>query len=362
MPILNHVMLAVARESRGLTQQQLVSLVPNLNQGNYSKMEKGILKVSDEVLIGISEALKYPVTFFYKKSVSTPVSSFYYRKRASTSKKVLSELEAKFDIFRMLVDDLLDSVDVPEFLMPQYDPSQNIRPEEAAARIREFLKLPKGPIKNLVPVLEAAGIIVYFMKANVEKFDGITLITDSGQPIIFVNDSMPNDRKRFTIAHELGHLVLHIPFNSLLIGDEESDANLFASEFLMPQFECRAELRNLKFSNLAFLKSYWLVSKAAILYKAKQIGAITEGKYINMSIELSRNGERKMESDPIAIDTPSLISLMIQTHRDTLNYSRDELLGILSISDDDFSYFFETQSLEDRVRPKVLRFEPRSIL
>lgn len=361
MPILNHVMLAVARESRGLTQQQLVDLVPNLNQGNYSKMEKGILKISDEVLIGISEALNYPVTFFYKKSVSTPVSSFYYRKRASTSKKVLSELEAKFDIFRMIVDDLLDSVEVPEFMMPQYKPGLNMRPEEAAARVREFLKLPKGPIKNLVQALEAAGIIIYFMKAGVEKFDGITLITDSGQPIIFINDSMPNDRKRFTIAHELGHLVMHIPFSSFLIGDEESEANLFASEFLMPQFECRAELKNLKFSNLTFLKSYWLVSKAAILYKAKQIGAITEGKYINMSIELSRSGERKMERDPIDIDSPRIIKLIIETHKDVLNYSKDELLSILSISNDDFDYFFKAESLEEKVKPKILKFEPRII-
>jgi Zn-dependent peptidase ImmA (M78 family) len=71
----------------------------------------------------------------------------------------------------------------------------------------------------------------------VPKFDGITLVTDKGQPILFVNDSLPNDRKIFSIAHELGHLIMHIPISPLPDGiDEEKETNEFSGEFFNALF------------------------------------------------------------------------------------------------------------------------------
>ncbi len=360
MTIVNSSMLVLARESRGKTQQEIVAMVPNLNQGNYSKMEKGLLNVPDETMLNIAKCLDYPVSFFYKKGVHTPISSFYYRKRVSMPKKSLSLLEAKLDVIRLCVDELLDSVEVPEFKIPHFEITDNFTATEVAIRLREFLKIPKGPIKNLIRILEAAGIIVYFVNLNIEKFDGITLMTDMGQPIIFINASLPNDRKKFTIAHELIHLVSHIPFSPLdSIRDVEAEANEGAAEFLMPYLECRNDLQGLRYSQLSIMKSYWGVSKAMVLFRAKEIKAISPGKCTNLYIELSRNGERKKENGYVDLEEPTLFNLVIHTYENELGYALEDILEVLSLSPADYFEYFSQSKHKVQVRIKqVIEFNP----
>lgn len=353
--LFNYKMLALARESRGKTQQQLVAMVPNLNQGNYSKMEKGLLNISEDALRNIAKALDYPVKFFYKESVKTPTSNFYYRKRLSISQKKLSILEAKLDILRLSIDELLDSIEIPEFDIPMYEISDHTTPSEVAKRLRDFLKLPKGPVKNLIRILEAHGVVVFFLNTDIEKFDGITLVTDGGQPIIFVNNSMPNDRKRFTIAHELIHLVSHIPYTPLSIDrDEENEANVGAAEFLMPYLDCKNDLLNIRYSHLSNLKNYWGVSKAMILIRAKQLNLITPQKCTNFYIELSRNGERKKEKGIVEIDQPSIIDLVIKTYKNELGYSVDDMLNVLAINVSDYYSYFENSNNTFEIKTKKI--------
>lgn len=346
-------MLVIARESRGLTQKELVDDVPNLNQGNYSKMEKGILRVPQETLLNIAKRLDYPESFFYKKSVYTPISNFYYRRRASISKKDLSTLEAKFDIIRITVDELLDSIEIPEYKFPLYQVSESETPSSIARKIREYMKLPRGPINNLVQVLEAFGILVYFIETDNSKFDGISLLTDKGQPIIFINDAFSNDRKRFNLAHELGHLILHIPHGPLPSDrDEEQEANEFAGEFLMPYLDCRSDLMNLRYSQLGILKTYWKVSKAAIAYRAKAMNTITSERYTNLNIELSKNGEKKKESGFVELDEPKLMNLIINAYENELGYTFAEILGLLGLNERDYFTLFKRSKHNVEVRPK----------
>jgi Zn-dependent peptidase ImmA (M78 family) len=342
-------MLALARESRGLTQSQLVEKVPNLNQGNYSKMEKGFLNIPQETLYNIASILDYPISFFYKNPVNTPISSFYYRKRVTMAKKDLSILEAKLDIIRMMIDELLNSVDLPEFNLPTYKISNNFSASNAAIKIRDFFRLPRGPIINLIQTIESAGIIIYMIKTETQKFDGITLITDKGQPIIFVNANLSNDRKQMTLAHELGHLVMHIPNSPLpKTVDEEAEAYEFAGELLMPYLDCRNDIMNLKYSQLGILKTYWKVSKAALVYRAKETLSISHARYINLNIELSKNGEKKKETGFIDIIPPTLIPQIISAYENDLNYSLNEILNLLCLNKTDYFEYFN-QSKHDTI-------------
>ncbi len=361
MNIVNSNQLVLARESRGRTQQEIVAMVPNLQQSNYSKMEKGLLNVPQETLSNIAKALDYPVSFFYKKGVRTPISSFYYRKRVSMPKKSLSLLEAKLDVVRILIDELLDSVEIPEYNMPKFEITDNFTATDVAVRLREFLKIPKGPIKNLIRTLEAAGIIVYFIKADIDKFDGITLITDKGQPIIFVNDDMPNDRKRFTISHELIHLAAHIPFTPLPSDrDPEGEANEGAAEFLMPRLECRNELQGLRYSQLSIMKDYWGVSKAMVLFRAKELNSITPERCKNLYIELSRNGERKKENGYVDLEQPSICNLIIQAYENDMGYTLPEILDVLGINEGDYFEYFKNSRFKIQVKTKrVIEFNPK---
>ena len=342
-------MITLARELRGISQSVLAANVHNLKQSILSQLENGSLEVSFETWNSIAEYLELPLNFFTLNRPQTPISSFYYRKRQTMQKKHLAELEAKIDILRTSVDRLLAIVDIPEFNLPFFD-IENIADkknaaEEVARKIRGFLKIPKGPIINLVETLERNGIIVYFFKDVNDKFDGITLFSDKAQPLIFINDSIPNDRKRFTIAHELGHLVLHIRTMQDLDRDEEKEANQFASEFLMPEIEIRNTLNYLNLNKIATLKDYWLVSKSAIIRRAYDLDVIDRNKYTYFNIELSRRGERKVERGYISLEKPTILKHIISALKNELHYSIDDIGSTLCLSKNLYEELFEDGKL-----------------
>lgn len=345
----NGRMITLARELKGISQSVLAKGIPNLNQSTLSQLEVGTFDVSFSIWNNIADYFELPLSFFTLKRPQTPISSFYYRKRLTMPKKQLAELEAKMDIVRMSVDKLLDIVDIPEFELPFFDienyKEKRKASEDAARKIREFLKIPKGPIVNLVETLERNGIIVYYFKNAPEKFDGITLFSDKAQPIIFINESIPNDRKRFTIAHELGHLVLHIRTTQELDRNEEIEANQFASEFLMPEIEIKNTLHYLNLNNVINLKEYWKVSKSAIIRRAFDLGIIDQGKYSYYNIELSRRGERKIETGFVGSENPIILKNIISTIKKELNHTIEDIYSMLCLPKDLYESLFEDGKL-----------------
>lgn len=343
MSVFNYKMLTLAREARGLTQTEL-SKRTSTDQGNLSKIEQGLLKPSDDVLNKYANELNFPETFFYQQENKTAISEFFYRKRMSLAAKDKLRLEAQIDILRLLYEKLLKSVEIPQATFPKLGINKNFNPSDIALLTREFYQIPRGPIRNLVSVLERNGIAVIYMDVALDKFDGMTVYTDSNYPIIFLNKNMPNDRKRFTLAHELGHQVMHFPFRYEfdLYDRLEKDANTlekeadkFASEFLIPERDCRNELFNLTPQKLADLKLYWKVSKKAIIYKAKAISAIDDRKYQNLLIELSKRGERVKESFDVDLDEPILFKQIFKSYSDELGYTNQDLASYLCITETD---------------------------
>jgi len=349
---INFKMLVVAREARGLTQLELVSKITNLNQGNYSKMEKGLLPVPAETLNSISDLLEFPKSFFLKKEPIHEPGNHYYRKRASLPRKTQSQLEAKIKCLIIWVDSFLDDIEIPTFNIPEIRVNDNNQPDIIAHKIRGFMGLPSGPVNNLINVLEKHGVIVYFIRDTSEKFDGMTMFTNSGQPIIIVNEILANDRKRFTLAHELGHLVMHLRGLEIDTADKELErqANDFAGEFLVPYLDSRADLSGVMMKDLGILKQYWMVSKASLLYLANKRCLISPNRYQNMMIELSRNGERKFEGVPIEIDKPSILSKMADAYLNELEYSLPEMELTIGIKEKDFDYFIKQKPIEHKLR------------
>ena len=345
----NGKMITLARELKGISQSVLASNVPNLNQSTLSQLEIGVLDVPYETWKNIAAYFELPLSFFTLLRPKTPISSFYYRKRVTMPKKQLASMEARMDLIRESIDRVLDIVDIAECSLPSFDienlPNKRKAVEDAARKIREFLKISKGPIVNLVEVLERNGIIVHYLKDTPEKFDGITLLTDKGQPIIFINESIPNDRKRFTIAHELGHFVLHIRTFQELERDEELEANQFASEFLLPQIEIMNSLNYLNLNSIANLKEYWLISKSAIIRRAFDLGVINKERYTYFNIELSRRGERKQETGYIKPENPKVISSIFSALKNDLNYSIDDICELLCLPKSLYSGLLEEGKL-----------------
>jgi Zn-dependent peptidase ImmA (M78 family)/DNA-binding XRE family transcriptional regulator len=342
----NPRLIELARLSRGYTQKELASLLTNLNQSNLSKVEKGILQVSDETLQNISDVLKYPIDFFYQEELKTPFSNIYFRKRTTIPQRFLDKIFTDVKIILKSIDYLLADIELKEYEKYMFDlTNEGWTPEAIAVRMREVMKIPAGPVKFIVTKLEEEGIIVYFYDSPHEKFDGLTSYTDNGYPVIVVNKKMPNDRIRFTLAHEFFHLIAHIPCDVEPWRDVEMEANNFASEFLMPEKDCYNELITVSYPNLTILKAYWGVSKAAIIRRAKTLGVINESSYKYLMIELGRRNERKNETGYVELEEPKIIAKVIDLLKNELHQTKEDLAESIYLRIDDYERYFENSSV-----------------
>jgi Zn-dependent peptidase ImmA (M78 family) len=232
----------------------------------------------------------------------------------------------------------MESIDIPELRIPAVEPSAENCPKEIAYKIRTYLGVPAGPIDNIVSLFEKNGVIVMYLDLDdMDKFDGLTMFTANQAPVIWINRNSPNDRKRFNLAHELGHLVMHLRSEDLDKPEDqkECEANEFAGEFLMPESQCREDLFNLKYKELGVKKLYWKVSKAAIIYRAKELKCISEETARYLYVTLGRFGERKKETVMVSIDEPQIVKKMYNLHLSELDYTPEEMTTITGLMPND---------------------------
>lgn len=343
----NHRQLIFAREYRGLTQSDLASNIAGLSQSNLSKYEKGLGLLSDEMVIKITTFLGFPESWL-QQSISNLPENAHYRKRTTITKKVKTEIEYSIRLIGYIVDQMSDSIEWPAFRLTPLDIEEGYSPENIAKNTRKIMKVaPDEPLRSIFTLLENFGVIVVEIDIT-EKFDGVSFISDRGNPVIIINKFFSNDRKRFTLAHELGHLMMHdfpIPDYRNLEKAKEEEANRFASEFLMPSEFIKSSLFNLKLSSLGQLKKYWLTSMASIIRRARDLNCIDKDKYTYLSIELSRDGKRKNEDGFVYIDEPVLFVEAYKLHKTELDYTDVDLSHAFSIPVDVIHRFFKSSRL-----------------
>lgn len=354
--MINGKSIKLARESRGLSQCKLSELL-GVTQATLSRFEKGVLTVAPEFVSTIAQALNYPASFFEKDIRIAGETSLFYRKRASMTVRDLSILESKISILSKSIDEMLESIDIPELRIPSVEPTVDNSPQEIAYKIRNYLGVPAGPIDNIVSLLEKNGVIVMFLDVDdMDKFDGLTMFTTNQAPVIWINRNIPNDRKRFSLAHELGHLVMHLRSENLEKPEDqkEIEANEFAGEFLMPESQCREDLHNLKYKDLGMKKYYWKVSKAAIIYRAKELKCISEQTSRYLYVTLGRYGERKTESVQVTIDSPKIVNRMFDLHISELKYSIEELTDIVGLIPDEINTELLSGNTSVSIKPRKI--------
>lgn len=334
-PTLNPQMLALARELRGLTQSALAKDA-GVTQSALSKAEAGLLDLSEELLGRISAAVRLPVEFFRAEYQyrSLPLA---FRRRITVAAGEVRQVIARANAVRFQFAQLLKSVDVPELRVPMLD-LRDYKGDvsEVAKDLRRVWPLPDGPVPNLMALLESAGVFILEFDFGTRKIDALAAFDadDDLPPLILVNPAAPADRVRFSLAHELGHLVLH--HHLVLAGPQcEDEADEFASEFLMPAREIRAHLLRLTLERAASLKPYWRVSMAALIMRAAQLGAISDMAKRSLFTRLSQLGYRLHEPVEIPRESPSLFRQVIEVHVQKLGYSENELVELLKMSVED---------------------------
>jgi Zn-dependent peptidase ImmA (M78 family)/transcriptional regulator with XRE-family HTH domain len=352
----NSRQLILSREYRGLTQTQLANNITGLSQSNLSKFEKGLGGyLSDDIKAKIIDHLKFPKEFFSLKILNNPENE-HYRKKATITKKQRDRISTSIKFIGYIVDQMADSVEFPDMRIKQIDLIEDgSTPEEAAKYIRKYLGInPLEPIKNIYSLLENNGVIVKELECD-DFFDGVSFITDEGYYVIVLNESFTNDRKRFTLAHELGHIVMHMN-NSFFISeknrDKEKEAHQFAAELLMPEQGIKYSLKGLRFGNLLELKKYWFTSMASIIHRAHSLKCVNDRQYTNLSIELSRCGYRKREPFETPIDKPVLFSKAYSLIKNELHYTQEEIAKTYALPLDIINKLVSNHKF---ITPKIIR-------
>lgn len=327
--------------------QIALSQKTDLPQTLISRLENAVsTDITEEQLSRLSSALTFPELWFTEPasgSYSEPLSlhSVAFRKAASPSKKKIDFVVALANHYSVQISKLLEAIDlevaapIPSFELIRDDDHQAAlhasavsSPEEAAQRLRQVWNIGRGPIHNLTALVEASGIVVIHADFDGVDADGVTLRTPGLKPIIFLNSDRPACRQRFSLAHELGHVVLH----AFHTPDMELEANRFAAEFLMPKVDVKSDLSGrLSVSRLGQLKLKWKVSMGALLYRAQETRLQSPHTTKRLWIQMSQAGYRTREPEEFSIERekPTIFSRLIEAHLNELAYSTNELAILL---------------------------------
>ena len=347
----NNEILKLLRKSKNISQHEMCERI-RISQGNYSKIEHGLIEPTEDFVEQVSLFFQVAPAFFYQDEKAYSPQNPYHRSRSTLQIGDRDRVEAIANIYRIHIKKLLEGVETPFNLLP-ISVSESDSPDGIARLTRRNFRIPNGPIANLTKSLEDNGIFVVSYDFKTEALDGFTIHGAKDIiPLIFINSSFPGERIRFTLAHELGHLIMHQQLETEQSDEIEREANAFASEFLMPAFDIMQDLRyintyKLNVGVLVRLKMKWKVSMNALLKRAEDLRVLTKNQTKYLWMQMSQKGLRKNEPYPIPIETPSLLNELISTYKNELQYSIKDLVALLKVTNNTYFEYFENE------RPKL---------
>jgi Zn-dependent peptidase ImmA (M78 family)/DNA-binding XRE family transcriptional regulator len=302
-----------ARINAGLSQQALAEKM-GLSKMAISKYENGVVNPNSTTLIALSKELDVKVEFFFRPSAPRLTKPDYRCKKILSQKdetKILGKTSDWLERY-LTVEQITGSekpLSLPNEDLCRISALDDI--EEVSIRVRNEWNLGYGPIENLMDVLEQHGIKVGVIAAPV-NFDALTMRYNNARPLIIVNKTFSGDRQRFSLAHELGHMLLK--FNEDIDGEEA--AHRFAGAFLIPKPSAVMELgqkrRFLDFRELYVIKQKYKISMGAMIYRAKNLRIISESAADRHWVEMRSHGWHKKEpGTQIDPEIPTHLKLLL---------------------------------------------------
>lgn len=326
----NPKMVALARESAGLTQQALAHAV-GISQAFISKIEHGLEIPGHDILENMGNACDVPVDFFYQDDeiLGESIFDFFHKKLLTLPAKPLRRANALANISRMETLRMLRAIEFADARPFPVFPADDYAPEEAAQAVRATWRILPGPLPNLVALIEATSTPVFVVDLMHEKLAAISMPGVADSHVILLNSRLAPSARRFALAHELAHLVMHCGTASR---DMERDADAFAAELLMPASDIRSELRGVRFRDLGALKPRWRVSLAALIRQAHHLGEISDRQYRTFNIQLSSlPGGRKNEPGEFEPEQPRLMRHVLEHYQQELGYTYEDILEAMVV-------------------------------
>ena len=363
--------LKEVREARKMTQEELSQRL-GITRSSISAFEKGFKFPSIQTVEQLSKELNIPMAYFQNERPprSKRISPISYRKKSRTSQAIQNQMSRLEEWLEDIYSVCSTYIDFPEvnFIPTESLDYENLSDddiEKNAEELRTQWGMGLGPIVNLMDFVEANGIVVG--RASLESDIDAVSVWRFHRPHILINKSITSSvRIRMSIAHELGHLVLH-----RLVDEEDYDdnkkyelmekqASIFGGAFLFPQKSIYNEFHSNRIEALLMLKKRWKVSMGAIVMRAKNLELITENNVRTFYKQLSAKGysrKREPSDDKVPVEPIKLFSEAIQLlteNRINLQRIIDETL----LSSDDFYTITDIEPIVNNEKNiKILQFK-----
>ena len=293
--------LKLARAAAGLSLRDLAEKIGNrVSAQQIGKYERDEDVPGSGVLIALSHALGVSVDYLVGDQEMV-LEGVEFRKKQITSKKEQAQIQAQalHLIERYLMVEEILGLSSAKWDKPREAPfpvREIAEAEMAAQFLREHWNLGIDPITNLVELLEERGIKVLIVDSK-ENIDGLAAQVRRSRgepvPVIVIRSGVHGERQRFSLAHELGHMVMDIQ------GDEkfrEKAAHRFAGAFLMPAEALWSNVgrhrSSIGWSELFALKKVFGASVQAITYRCADLGIFPAALKESLFREYSRLGFR----------------------------------------------------------------------
>jgi Zn-dependent peptidase ImmA (M78 family) len=272
--------LQQARKMEGLSLRALSDKIGGaVTHTALAKYEHGDMMPDGETFAALVQALNQEERFFFRP-MEAPLADMKFRAKQpalgekdiqSLKVRAQSKLERYFEIERLLGE-----------VTPFKNPLRALKldypedAEKAAEKVRKVWELGTQPIGNFMQILESHGVKVTKIQGHPD-FDGFSGWIGK-HPIIVLNEALDNPlRKRHTLMHELGHLLLKGHLSENLI--EEKAVGRFAAAFTIPQREVKkligGKRQNISMMELRDIKLTWGISMTSFVMRAYELGYLS---------------------------------------------------------------------------------------
>ena len=289
-----------ARNLAGLSMRELSDKMDGVVSHNaIKKYEMGLMMPDSKVLLALAGALNVKTDYFFRP-YEVSIENIEFRKKSNLLVKEANSIKEK------VTDSISNYIELEEFLNLTsifINPLKDIcisAGEDVEGAVNTLLDTWKSGINalpNVVELLEDKEIKIIEIDDN-ENFDGLSGWANNNIPVIVINKNFPVERKRLTALHELAHLLL--VFNDNIDQKQkEKYCHRFAGAMLMPKDtfiqEVGASRKDISIAELITIKESYGISMQAIMARAKDLGIITDERFLRFRFWLNKDMNRRKE-------------------------------------------------------------------
>ena len=332
----NPYAVVLARRAKEMSQIDLANAV-GVTQATVSHWEKGQRVPEPEAFERLAAVLEVlPLTL---KDESIASTTPMFRATGVNRKKDERRIEGRTELARLGASRILEEVNVaPTLSWPSEEDPLGEDPEVAASTLRRVWRIPPGPVANLTQFIESAGAIVLRVDFGHPKVEAAYAHPrrDTKRWILMNTYMADWARSRLTIAHELGHAMLHHwdAFNVPDERDREAQAYKFALALMVPAEDFILDIAhtNCRWDDFLRLRHKWGISAAALARRARDLGFLDAPAYKSLNITRRQRGHWTTEpGEDAELERPTVFPEAVSLLRDDARWSHnhfEEIAGL----------------------------------